>query len=334
MPFHRRAQARAFVRLFSAAGVLGLAVCGPCAYSAGQPVVPPTNHRYVRTYAAAAYVSFLSVTIFSRTGVGFGTASAEEEVSPAERVLNLQFLSGSIPSRAHGLNRFGFIQEIIHEREHKFAQADYFGLITASGEESLAQAKAALDTTAGDKTQFVAAQATIDPLSARYAVRHMSLPSSYRGSNAEQLLSEVRASFLLPEAGQPDHQQALHGHAMGTFLYSVRQAMLSAGPVSDAHFLYNGKTFNLHAEKRHDQKTGVELLRAKVAVDSSSVTELDGKITNQQTGELTTFRLWFDNAAPDLLPLRFEFHPKSFLKLVFTAVPQPEEGITKVAEVN
>jgi hypothetical protein len=332
MPLYRRAEARAFVRLFLAAGVLLFAGCGPCAYAAGQPAF--ATHRYVRTYAAAAYVSFLSVTIFSRDSVGFGTASAFEEASPAERVLSLQFLSGSIPSRAHGLNRFGFIQEIIRERDSKFAQADYFGLITASGEESLAQAKAALDTTAGDKTQFVAAQATIDPSTVRYAVRHMSLPSSYRGSNAEQLLNEVRASFLRPEAGQPDRQQALHGESMGTFLYSVRRAMLAAGAVSDALFLYNGKTFNLHAEKRHDQKTGLELLRAKVAVDAASVTELDGKITNQQTGDVTAFRLWFDKAAPDLLPLRFEFRPKPYLKLVFTAVPQPEETITKVAEVN
>jgi hypothetical protein len=261
----------------------------------------------------------LSITVFSRNGVGFGAASAEEEVSSAERKITLQFLSGSYPAQAHGLNRFGFIQEKIHERNHKCAEADYFGLITASGEESLAQAKAAMEAKGQERTPFVAAQASIDSASARYDIRHMMLPSSYLGSNADQLLSEVRASFLRPEAGQVEKHEALHGEFMGTFLYSLREAMLARGKSYEARFLYNGKTFQLHSDKRHDEKVGHELQRAEVTADAATVTQLDGKITNVETREITTFRLWFDSASDDLLPLRFEFRPKSYLRLVFTA---------------
>jgi hypothetical protein len=320
MPTNRKAEARAFAGLYTAAGVLFLALYNPCAFAAENVSVTPSSvHRYVKTYAATAYISLLSITIFSRNGVGFGTASAQEEVSSAERKISLQFLSGSYPARAHGLNRFGFIQENIRERNHKCAEADYFGLITASGEESLAQAKAALEAKGQEKTPFVAAQASIDSAGARYDVRHMMLPSSYRGSNAEQLLSEVRASFLRPEAGQMEKHEALHGERVGTFLYSLREAMLATGSSYQTRFLYNGKTFQLRADKRHDERVGRELQKAEVAADAANVTQLDGVITNVETKEVTTFRLWFDCASDDVLPLRFEFRPKSYLKLVFTA---------------
>jgi hypothetical protein len=320
MPTNRRVEARAFAGLYTAAGALFLAFYNPCAFAAETvTVIPPSVHRYVKTYAASAYISVLSITVFSRNGVGFGTASAQEEVSPAERKISLQFLSGSYPARAHGLNRFGFIQENIHERNHKCAGADYFGLITASGEESLAQAKAAIEAKGQETTPFVAAQASIDSDSARYDIRHMMLPSSYRGSNAEQLLSEVRASFLRPEAGQMEKHEALHGEFMGTFLYSLREAMLARGSSYETRFLYNGKTFQLRADKRHDEKAGRELRQAELTADAATVTQLDGAITNVETKQVTTFRLWFDCASDDLLPLRFEFRPKPYLRLVFTA---------------
>ena len=320
MPTDRRARAFAFAALYPAGGVLLLILRTPCAFPAEPAgLLPAPVHRYVKTYAATAYISVLSITVFSRNGVGFGRASAQEEVSSAERNISLQFLSGSYPGRAHGLNRFGFIQENIHERNHQCAEADYFGLITARGEESLAQAKAALEAKGQEKTPFVAAQASIDSTSARYDIRHMMLPSSYRGSNAEQLLSEVRASFLRPEAGQLERHEALHGKFIGTFLYSLREAMLAKGSSYETRFLYNGKTFQLRADKRHDEKTGRELQKAEVTANTATVTQLDGAITNVETKEVTTFRLWFDSASDDLLPLRFEFRPKSYLKLVFTA---------------
>jgi hypothetical protein len=135
---------------------------------------------------------------------------------PTDRRARAFAFAALYPERAHGLNRFGFIQENIHERNHQCAKADYFGLITASGEES-------------------------------------------------------------------------------------------------------GKTFQLRADKRHDEKTGRELQKAEVTANAATVTQLDGAITNVETKEVTTFRLWFDSASDDLLPLRFEFRPKSYLKLVFTA---------------
>ncbi len=288
------------------AGVCLLAGCLPVQLFAGPPEASDSRH-YIRRYQATAYISLFSVTVFSRSNVGFGYAKAEEEVSPQVRDISLQFLSGSIPERAHGLNRFGFIQENIKERDRRCTQADYFGLITANGEESFAQAKAALDGKKSGLTPFVAAQASISPDAARYSIRHLNLSSSYRGANAEQLLGQVHASFNQPEAGQPEHMQALNGEAMGTFLYSVREAMVAGANKLETRFIYNGKTFSMLSDKHEDDKVGQELRVAGLVDKASSVMILAGAIRNEKTNEITNFRLWFDRTTPDLLPLRFEF---------------------------
>jgi hypothetical protein len=332
------------VHLFAVAGICCIAGYSPVQLLAGQAdgsiafagSVPSASRHYARRYEATAYISLLSVNIFARSGVGFGYARVDEDVFAKNRNVSLRFLSGSIPERAHGLNRFGFIQENIKERDGICAKADYFGLITANGEESLSQAKVALETTS-QTTAFVAAQATIDPQSARYSIRHMMLPSIFRGVNVEQLLDDVRASFDRSEIGQPEHHQALNGDIIGTFLYSIREAILAPSDKLQKRFLYNGKTFDLLTEKRADEKASRELHAAGLIGPASSSTLLIGVIRNETTNELTNFRLWFDPASPDFLPLRFEFRPKSYLRLVFQAMPPtttPTNRITATAALT
>jgi len=305
----RFAQRHLAGRLSSIAGICLLAGCLAVQLEAVQPRQDQSetadSRHYFRSYQATAYISLLSVTIFSRSNVGFGYARADEEVFPQRRNISLEFLSGSIPERAHGLNRFGFIQENIKERDRVCAEADYFGLMTASGEESFSQAKAALDAKS-KTTAFVAAQATINPETARYSIRHLNLSSSYRGANADQLLGQVHDSFDHAEKGQQEHTQALHGDALGTFLYSVREAMLADSDKLQTRFIYNGKTFTMHSEKRKDMKVGQELQTAGLIDTPSSTVMLTGAIRNEKTSEVTNFRLWFDSASPDPLPLRFE----------------------------
>lgn len=308
-------------RLSPVAGICLLAGYLPVQLLAGQSNVSTADtHRYFRRYQASAYITFFSVNIFSRTGVGFASVKSDEEVFPDRRDISLQFLSGSIPERAHGLNRFGFIQESVTERAHVFAEAGYFGLITANGEDSLSQAKAALNSKS-QTTPFVAAQAIIDIQSARYSIRHLALSSAYRGADAEQLLDQVHAAFNRPEEGQSEHSQLLNGSSMGTFLYSVRQAMLSPANEIQTRFIYNGKTFSMLSEKRVDEKVGRELQIAGLIEHAASAIQLNGSIRNEKTNEVTSFRLWFDNSSADVLPLRFEFRAKSYLRLVFQALP-------------
>ena len=288
---------------------------------AGTAAASADSRHYFRRYQATAYISLFSINLLTRSGVGFGYAKADEEIFPQRRNLSLQFLSGSIPERAHGLNRFGFIEENIKERDSVCAEADYFGLMTASGEQSLSQAKAALD----DRSQqvpFVAAEAVIDQKHARYSIRHILLAPKYReAADADKLLGQVRAAFDQPEAGQAEHRQTFDGDPFGTFLYSAREAMLPGEDKLQKRFLYNGKMFKMDLEKHVDGKTGRELQASGLLADAAEATMLTGAIRNEGTGQVTNFRLWFDRGSPDLLPLRFEFRPKSYLRLVFQAMP-------------
>jgi hypothetical protein len=45
-----------------------------------------------------------------------------------------------------------------------------------------------------------------------------------------------------------------------------------------------------------------------------------GRVRNVRTGYETPFRLWLDEASESVVPVRFEFQPRSFLRLTFEAV--------------
>ncbi|HMF76194.1 MAG TPA: hypothetical protein VK604_11075 [Bryobacteraceae bacterium] len=281
----------------------------------------PQSQSFHRNYQANAYISFLSLPLFNRSNVGFGFASSAEQMKGETRTITLRFLSGSTPERAAGLNRFGFMEENVEQKDRAVVGANYFGLITSNGEESFSDAKVALQSEHRDQVPFVGAQAVIEPGRARYSIRHMLLPSHYRGSNAELLLERLRAEFSQP--GSPDEQktEVFHGQALGTFLYSLQQAMQTEGAAYEGRFIYNGKIFRLHAGKRRDMKTGEELRKKGITQAAVAITALNGNIVNEKTKESTTFRLWFESGAANFLPLRFEFKPKGYLKLVFDAEP-------------
>jgi hypothetical protein len=291
--------------------------------SAGVPALKsaPVQHSFQRRYKATAYITFLSVTIFSRSGVGFGFAGTDEKSQGEQQNFSLRFLSGSTPERAHGLNRFGFIQENIEQENRATISADYFGLMTANGEESLSDAKAALDSKGGETVSFVAARALVNQEKTSYSVRHLRLPSSYRGSNADQLLKRVQAEFANPAPGQKEQTEALNGQATGTFLNSLRQAIVADGENYQSRIVFNGKTFQFHAAKHADAKTGADLGKAGLTASPDGVMLLSGSLRNEKTNEVSNFRLWFQQGSENFLPLRFEFKPKSYLRLVFDVEP-------------
>ena len=289
-----------------------------------------TLHHFRRDYQATAYISFLSVSIFSRPAVGFGFASSTDRTSGGLRTTTLRFLSGSTPERAAGLNRFGFMEENVESRDHAIVEANYFGLITSNSEESFADAKAALHDHR-EHVPFVGAHAVIVPGSARYSVRHMLLPAHFRGSNADLLLERVRAEFAQPAAAEKEKTEAVHGQTLGTFLYSLQQAMQAEGSQYEGRFIYNGKIFKLHAAKRHDRKTGEDLRRKGITPEAERITQLTGAIVNEKTSESTPFHLWFESGSPNFLPLRFEYKPKGYLKLVFDAEPPGKPAMAEAA---
>ena len=98
----------------------------------------PANkvERSERQYRVDAQILVFGATIFRRNGVGGGNAAWAD----AGERRKLEFTGFSVPEKAAGLNRFGFIEEVSNGR----AEFTYFGLMTSSPEESMDSARKAL----------------------------------------------------------------------------------------------------------------------------------------------------------------------------------------------
>jgi len=282
----------------------------------------PYRHFSFRHYQATAFINILSITIFSRAGVGGGYASVEDTGDNDSEQVVIKFVSGSTPERAHGLNRLGLIQEVVRKRDGEKPESEYFGFMTASGEESLAQAKAALEASGKDEVSYVAAEGSSHGDDVRYAVKYMLKPSSYRWSKASEFTRDIQADFF---GGEPLHYREVHGDSAATFLYSVRAAIIADAARSESRFMHNGKFFRMTTTKAPDRRIGEEFVRTGLASDAQTIMRLTGNIHNEQSGAETSFRLWYDKQSTNELPLRFDFRPKSYLKLQFDADPKQNE---------
>ena len=98
-----------------------------------------------RRYRASATVTLLSIPVFSRADVGAGFTVIEDGAAGDTNTVAIQFGAGSSPETAHGLNRLGYIQEVvIDNRAGEIAECAYFAFMTSSQEKNLDQAKKAL----------------------------------------------------------------------------------------------------------------------------------------------------------------------------------------------
>jgi len=266
--------------------------------------------------------------VFSRSDVGGGFARMVETSSAPHPGVRLLFVSGSRPDRAHGLNRMGYIEESVSESNARPGHAEYLGFMTASGEESLTDARKALHAPSADAVPFVASRGEIDSGGARHVVRRMLLPASSRWTDAQRLLGLVEEDLDRP-GNDAKSADLSHGERPGTFLYTVLGMVRSPARTTDGSFLHNGKLFHLHAVKRPDAQAGQKFVESRLMASPGDAVELTGLIRNAKTGVETTFRVWFDRTSPNALPLRFEFQPKSYLRLVFEAEPAGDPVVVR-----
>jgi hypothetical protein len=83
-----------------------------------------------RRYRANATITLLSIPLVSRADVGSGYTLIEQTSGPAGNTVAIQFGAGSYPGRAHGLNRLGYIQEVLVEKSTgSLAECAYFAFM-------------------------------------------------------------------------------------------------------------------------------------------------------------------------------------------------------------
>ena len=266
------------------------------------------------SYRVDATVLLLSIPVFTRTGVGSGYA--RHRGTRGAGIHEFEFAAGSVPERAHGLNRMGMIRESVSEAGEGIEEAHYFGFMTASGEENLAEARKALEKHAATST-YVAIEGQSR---AGMATCRKARFEAETGSMDWPRLIEKAELACKEAAGRASEERVPCGHGtLPTFLYALYRAIDSARPQEHQTFTYSRDRYELTTRKDPDARTGQRLAERGLPVRAESVVRLTGTIRNQRAGSHTPFRLWVEEGSA--VPLRIEYQPRGFLQLALEAVP-------------
>ncbi len=274
------------------------------------PASGPGNKKQTRQYRADATVLLWGMPIFHRSGVGGGQASLEEWSEGESTMRKLFFAAGSDAARAHGVNRVGWIREVVREANSVPIEAQYFGVLTASNnEESLEHARQAASAPATGPSRFSAVSGKNTPGDSRSAVAHFEL-SGGAGWSDRRLIDAAQAAFhdkaewrqtSWPKAGQ---------QTPPTFLFELARLLRQRTPHAVGRYVYNEQEYRLELNAPQPGK--------KESTDAGLV-PVHGKIRNLRSGTQSTFTLWLDESSDSIVPMRIEYQPRSFLRLVFEA---------------
>lgn len=267
---------------------------------------------YETHYSASATVLLLSVPILSRGGVGSGFTVIEESAGAT----SIQFGAGSAPDKARGLNRLGFIHEVVREdQEANSCSCAWFAFMTTSNEKSLNEAKQSLESSAG-QVPYIASQGRGKPGSVACRVDKLRFPSQLTWQHISRLVASAREVMAASPAPLVEIEVA---RRPSLFLGTVRSAMLDAAVKTKALAFFNNRQFTLETTKEPDAAAATRFRERNLIAATDSVVCLNAIITDHQSGVRTPFRVWYAKGSERMPPLRFEYQARSFLRLVFEA---------------
>jgi hypothetical protein len=302
---------RAFARTLAGAALVP--VCGraePDPFDWDQPPTPRLSLE--RRYRADAQVLLLGLPLLHKQNVGGGSVLWREFQADAPARL-LEFRGFSSPERAAGLNRVGFIREMARFQNNR-AECVYFGLMTSSPEESAEEARNALHSHAKEQA-FTAIDGHIGGGEIETTVARFAVPASISGEQSAELIERARralASVAKTSAPQPTNE------TFQSFLQTVAEMLQSNG--EEGSYLYLGRAYRIRLARALDSKATAYFREHRLIGPESQVTRISGRIRREAGGKETEFRLWIADGMERPLPLRIEYQPKSYLRLVFEAV--------------
>ena len=277
-------------------GLAGLSLLGapplPVDTIAASLRSPGQRQIESRKYRVHATILLLGMPIYTRKDVGSGFSSIERSSAGGSHLTSLQFGAGSDPARAKGLNRLGVFHEVIL-RQQQQEKAAYFGFMTASSEENLDQAKAAL-AKGGNQALFKVISGTALPGRSEALVYPVPAPVSMQWPRWQELSLHLRDN--LPTGGTPQNTAIDAGTS--TFLRAMLECLQSTSRKTSAQVVYNGKLYRLATSKSAD----------------GALTRVDGVM--ERSGDKSPFRMWY-RPSENALPVKIEYKARSFLRLVF-----------------
>jgi hypothetical protein len=241
-----------------------------------------------------------TLQIFTKVNVGGALLTIEESGTGECGAVGIQFGAGSWPERLKGFNRFGMTQELVRVENCAVAESTYMSFMTSSREANLSQAQHAFRTAAHDLPLTIArGRVTPDGMAAK--ILHKTVAANFSWIDCPKLMQELRAQ-IVPVS---DRMVGKHsGPVLPTFLYAVRRSLLQSSGTTTL-YAHNATVYWLKTEARRDHRSGELIVTAR--------TKRPGDRAESE------FKLWLDSGTERDLPLRIEFHPKSYLKLTLEA---------------
>ncbi len=268
-----------------------------------------------RRYRADAEVLILSIPILHRQGVGGGSALWREWRESAGLMRRLEFTGYSNPERAAGLNRLGFVRETSCRRESDVHESSYFGVMTASPEDSAEEAHKALGSTATE-AMYTAIEGRMAEGQVETASAHFTGPARLSPSRRSELI--VRAEQALATAPRKPPEFRVDGAMRLPFLHVLAEA-LRHPERGQSEYVYAGRLYQLWVRHAPDTRATVYFQKRGMLRAGAGVARVDGKVMRAAGGKETEFRLWFEEGAAQPVPLRIDFRAKAYLRLVFEA---------------
>jgi hypothetical protein len=275
-----------------------------------------TDSSSQRRYRADAQVMLLGLPLLHCTGVGGGHAVWRESQAPEGGLLRfLEFTGFSLPQRAAGLNRMGFIRELSRFADKSPAESIYFGLMTSSPEESAEEARRALvaHTT---EVAYSAIEGRIAADAVETAGAHFMAPARWSVENRGELVD--RARNALAGASRAAAEAGAHGIGSPSFLQSLAE-VLRDSRLEETRYTYSSHIYHMWVNRAPDPKATAYFRGHGLIGENRNVIRIAGKIRREAGGKETDFRLWFEPGTEMPLPLRIEYQAKSYLRLVFEA---------------
>jgi hypothetical protein len=277
------------------------------------PVAALLDTAMERRYRADAVVLLFSIPVLHRSGVGRATAVWRQSSQSDGEVLRLlEFLGYSDPQRAAGLNRLGFIRELVRLSGRQVTEALYFGLMTSSPEENAEDARKALHSNAAEASYSViqgrTAGGDCSSTSARFTAS-----AKFSADQRNQLEALGKKAL---ESGRVSDTEFTTRDTTPPFLEALTE-LLSSPERNEGQYIYNGRLYRIWLRRHPDDKATQHFRSRHLA--SGEVVRVSGTLRRVSGGREWEFRLWVEQGAAHPLPLRIEYQPKSYLRLVFEA---------------
>lgn len=265
-----------------------------------------------RRYRANAQVLLFGLPLVHWPNVGGGSAAWREPSGSGGRLRHLEFTGFSNPERAGGLNRLGFLRELSREAGAT-NESIYFGLMTASPEETAEEARKALHPT-GKTATYTAIEGHLTDGAVETAVAYFTAPAQWSMGNQNELMDRARAA--LAGAARRPPEGDTRGPAMRPFLHALAGALGKASP-TETRFSYAGRPYRLWLEKAADAKATALYQKRGLLAAGGTVVRASGRVRREAGGKESNFRVWVEEGAAKPIPLRIEYQAKSYLRLVF-----------------